>query len=89
MYEQVLFCICHSDRLTEPVFVNLLRSPEIDPIPQYWRADTTTCLSYNRPARLHRLTDSIPRIRFPGSINVYNYSLCTVTAADNVTPNPS
>jgi hypothetical protein len=31
-----------------------------------------TYLSY-RPARLHRLTESIPQNRFLGSINVYKY----------------
>ncbi len=40
------------------------RSPGID-----------STLSY-RPARLHRLAESIRRNRFPGSINVYKYGLC-------------
>jgi hypothetical protein len=57
---------------TEPVFVNLLRSPGIDsqpggPVGQpyllYW------------PAKLHGLTESIYRNRFPGSLNVYKYGL--------------
>jgi hypothetical protein len=60
---------------TEPVFVNLSRSPGIEyqpggPVPQ-------PCLSY-RPARLHRLAELIPRIRFLGSLNVHKYGLCTV-----------
>ncbi len=44
---------------TEPVFVNLLRSPESDSQPG--GIDSTTYLSY-RPARLHRLAESIPQI---------------------------
>ncbi len=39
-----------------------------------WRAGTKLYLSY-WPARLHRLTKSIPRYRFLGSINVYKYGL--------------
>ncbi len=39
------------------------------------RAGKTTLLSY-RPARLHRLAESIPRNRFLGSRNVYKYGLC-------------
>jgi hypothetical protein len=49
---------------TEPVFVNLLRSPA-------WRAGTTTFLSY-WPARLQRLAESIL-----GSLNVYKYGFRT------------
>ncbi len=54
----------------EPVFVNLLWSPGIDskpgvPVRQPY-------LSY-RPARLHRLAESIHRNRFLGSLNVYKY----------------
>jgi hypothetical protein len=48
-----------NDRLTEPVFVNLLRSPGIDFPILAGRYDSTTYLSY-RPARLHRLVESIP-----------------------------
>jgi hypothetical protein len=57
---------------TEPVFVDLLRSPGIDsqpsgPIRQpyllYW------------PAKLHGLAESISRNRFPSSLNVYKYGL--------------
>jgi hypothetical protein len=35
------------------------------------------------PARLHRLTKSIPRNRFLGSINVYKYGLWA--AVQNIT----
>ncbi len=60
---------------TEPVFVDLLRSPRIDsqpvgPVRQPY-------LSY-RPARLHGLAKSIPRNRFLVSINIYKYGLSTV-----------
>ncbi len=60
------------DYCTESVFVDLLRSPGIDSQPggPVWQP----CLTY-RPARLHRLTESIPRNRFLGSINVYKYGL--------------
>ncbi len=54
----------------EPVFENLLRSPGIDSRPGLPVRDPY--LSY-RPARLHRLAASIPRIRFLGSWNVYKY----------------
>ncbi len=47
----------------EPVFVNLLRSPEIDSLPG--EPVRQPYLSY-RPARLHRLPESIPRNRFLG-----------------------
>jgi hypothetical protein len=54
----------------EPVSVDLLQSPGIDsqpggPVRQPY-------LAY-RPARLHRMAESIPRNRFLGSINVYKY----------------
>ncbi len=57
---------------TEPVFVELLRSPRIDyqpdgPVRQLY-------LSY----RPDRLAKSIPRNRFLGSINVYKYGLWRV-----------
>jgi hypothetical protein len=42
-----------------------------------WRAGRTTLLSY-RPARLHRLLESIPRNWFLGAINVYKYVLRTL-----------
>ncbi len=58
----------------EPVFIDPLRSPEIDsqpggrqPYMLYW------------PARQHRLAASIPRNRFLGSINIYKYGLCAHT----------
>ena len=62
----------HFKIASEPVFVNLLRSPGIHsqptgPVRQPY-------LSY-RPARLQRLPESIPRNRFLGSINVYKYGL--------------
>ncbi len=41
-----------------------------------WWAGMTTHLSY-RPARLHRLAESITWNRFLSSINVYNYGLCS------------
>jgi hypothetical protein len=62
---------------TEPVFVNLLRSPIIDSQPRglvrqpyltYW------------PARLHTLAEPIPRNQFLRSINVYKYGLRVVMA---------
>ena len=62
----------HFKIASEPVFVNLIRSPGIDsqptgPVRQPY-------LSY-RPAGLQRLAESIPRNRFLGSINVYKYGL--------------
>ncbi len=60
--------------LPEPVFVNLLRSPGIDPQPG--GTVRQPYLLYRR-ARLQRLRESIPRKRFLGSINVYKYGLCT------------
>ncbi len=61
--------------LPEPKFVNLLRSPGIDsqpggPVRQPY-------LTY-RPARLHRLAESIPWNRFLGFFNVYKYGLWSV-----------
>jgi hypothetical protein len=58
------------------VFVNLLRSPGFDsqpcgPVQQPY----LTC----RPARLHRLAESIPRNRFLGYLNVYNVSMNSKT----------
>ncbi len=57
----------------EPVFVNLLRCPEINshhggPVRQPY-------LMY-RPARLHWMVESIPRNWFLDGINVYKYGLC-------------
>jgi hypothetical protein len=57
---------------TEPVFVDLLRSPGIDSQPG--GSVRQPYLSY-RPARLHRLAESVPRNRFLGPINVYKYGL--------------
>ncbi len=58
--------------ISEPVFVDLLRSPRIDSHPggPEWQP----YLSY-WPARLHRLAKSIPRNRVLGSINIYKYGL--------------
>ncbi len=42
-----------------------------------WRAIRQPYVSY-RVARLHRLTESIPRSRFVGSLNVYKYGLCAM-----------
>jgi hypothetical protein len=65
---------CHLIRIhnTEPLFVNILRSPEIDsqpvgPVRQAYLSD--------RPARLRGLAEAIPRNQFLGSINVYKYGL--------------
>ncbi len=57
---------------TEPVFVNLLRSPGIDSQPggPVWQP----YLSY-QPNTLHRLVVSIRRNRFLGPLNVYKYGL--------------
>ncbi len=68
----VLRFMSSATQLTEPVFVNLSRSPEIDsqpcgPVQQPY-------LLY-RPARLQRLEVSIPRNRFLGSLKVYKYGL--------------
>jgi len=68
--------LVNTTNTTEPVFGNLLRSPEIDsrpcgPVQQ-------TYLTY-RPAGLHRLAESLPRNRFLGSINVYKYGLTIPT----------
>ncbi len=57
---------------TEPLFVNLLRSSEIDSQPGWPLRQPY--LSY-RPARVHMLAESIPRNPFLGSINVYKYRL--------------
>ncbi len=68
---------------TEPVFVNLIRSPEIDsrpcgPVQQPY-------LTY-RPAGLHRLAESLPRNRFLGSINVYKYGLSSIESTEVLSP---
>ncbi len=56
----------------EPVFVEPLRSPEIDSRPG---GPVRQPYVLYRPARQHRLTASIPGNRFLGSINVYKYGL--------------
>jgi hypothetical protein len=61
----------------EPVFLDLLRSPGIDSQPG--EPVRQPYLSY-RPARRHRLPESIYRNRFLGSINVYKYGLCTFSS---------
>jgi hypothetical protein len=65
---------CKPDREveTEPVFVNLLRSPGVDSQPG--GPERQPYFSY-LSARLHRLAESISRNRFLGSINVYKYGL--------------
>ncbi len=64
--------VAHHDLCPEPVFVNLLSSPGIDPQPD--RPVRQLYFSY-RPVWLHRLAESIPRNRFLGSLNVYKYGL--------------
>ncbi len=66
---------------SEPVFVNLLRSPGINsqpggPLRQPY-------LTY-RPVRLHSLAESINWNRFLGSLNDYKYGLCMHTQSDFV-----
>jgi hypothetical protein len=63
---------CFSRRCPEPVFLNLLRSPGIDS--QTGGPVRHPYLTY-RPARLHRLAESIPWNRLLGSLNVYKYGL--------------
>ncbi len=58
--------------IPEPVFVNLIRSPGIDFQPG--GSIRQPYLTY-RPARLHRLAESIPWHRFLGSLNVYKLRL--------------
>ncbi len=57
----------------EPEFVNLLRSPGIGFQPGR-RPLRQPYLTY-RPAKLHRLAESIPWNRFLGSLNVYKFGL--------------
>ncbi len=69
------FPIHNSFNIAEPVFVNFLKSPGIDsqpvgPVRQPY-------LTY-RPARLHRLAESVPWNRFLGSLIVYKFGLSTV-----------
>ncbi len=60
---------------SEPEFLNLLRSPGIDsqhggPVRQLYLT--------HRPARLHRLAESVPCNRFLGSLNGYKFGLTSV-----------
>jgi hypothetical protein len=57
----------------EPVFLNLLRSPGIDSQPG---GQVRQPYLLDRPAKLHRPAESIPRIPSLGSLNVYKYGLC-------------
>jgi hypothetical protein len=60
--------------LSEPEFINLLRSPRIDSQP--CGPVRKPYLKY-RPARLHRLAESIPESipwnRFLGSLNIHSF----------------
>ncbi len=57
---------------TEPIFVNLLRSPGIDSQPG---GSVRQPYVLYLPARLHRLAESISRNRFQSSMKVYKYGL--------------
>jgi hypothetical protein len=59
---------------TEPVFINLLRSLGIDSQPG---GPVRKSYLSHRPARQHRLVESMSWKRFLGSLNVYKYGLCT------------
>jgi hypothetical protein len=54
----------------EPVFANLLGSPEIDS--QFGGQVRQPYLTYE-PARLHRLAESVLWNSFLGSLNVYKF----------------
>jgi hypothetical protein len=71
----ILFCALNVG--TEPVFVNLLRSPGIDSQPD--GPVRHPYLSY-RPAMPHRQVESNPRNRFLVSLNVYKYGLSTLSS---------
>ncbi len=58
----------------EPVFVNLLRSPGIDSQPG-GHCDNLFVVTASQST--YRLTESIPRNRFLGSLSVYKYGLWT------------
>jgi hypothetical protein len=67
---------------SEPVFLNLLRSPGINsqpggPVQQPYLTDRPVRLSY-------RLAESIHLNRFLGSLNDYKYGLCMHTQSDFV-----
>ncbi len=65
------------NRCAEPIFVNLLRSTEIESQPGGPVRQPYLSFEPVRP----QATESIPRNRFLGSINVYKYGRWTVTAA--------
>ncbi len=67
-------CVVMSE---EPVFLDLLRSPRIDSQPD--GLVRKPYFSYG-PARLHRLSKSIPRNRFLVSINIYKNGLCSLSS---------
>ncbi len=60
--------MCKTEQTSEPEFVNLLWSPRIDSQPG--GTERKPYLKY-RPARRHRLVDSIL-----GQLNVYKFGLC-------------
>jgi hypothetical protein len=64
---------------TEPVFLNLFRSPGIDSQPG--GSVRQPYLMY-RTARLHRLAESIPWNRLQGSLNFNKYGLCNTLHED-------
>jgi hypothetical protein len=64
-------CTTRLCQLSEPVFVNLLRSRGIDSQPG--GSGTKTLFVVPARARLHKLAETIPRNRFLGSLNVYKY----------------
>jgi len=59
-------------QIAEPEFINLLRSPGIDSQPG--GPGKQPYLTY-RPARQHRLAESILWNRFLGYLNVYKFGL--------------
>ncbi len=61
---------------SEPEFEKLLRSPGIDSQPG--GPARLPCLMY-RPARLHRMAESIPWNQFLDSLNVYKFGLRMLT----------
>jgi hypothetical protein len=62
----------------EPVSVNLYRSPGIDSQPG--GPVQKPYLTY-RPARLHRLAESVSWNRFLGSLNINKFGLCMLASA--------
>jgi hypothetical protein len=72
VFEPIILTPTSTPPFPEPGFVNLLWSPGIDsqpggPVHQPYLTD--------RPARLHKLAESIPRKQFLGSLNVYKFGL--------------